>query len=291
MAKTKDGTALAVKEETGTTLALAQSDELAGVLDGDIEITGLEEVDSSDIKLAALVWNFGGLDRAGDQIPKNRFFNTVDETVSDRKRVALLVLHKSRAWTEFVQGEGTKRRCTSWDGVVGKMEDGTERRCAGCPDYEWKTVNGKRGRNCSDVHNVVAIDRETNQPVMVRFKKTSIEPWKSYLNKHFIGRRVVGGKRTNYPLFGFETQLSLRMEKNGANAFAVPVLERGAVLSREEIAQHAESARVFREVYLDREVKQVAEQEHEAPVDTSFDVDQFAEPASASADTESRRFD
>jgi hypothetical protein len=288
MAAKKEATALAKDDASGSALALAHGDELAGVLgDDDLGgVTGLEEADSSDIKLASLIWNFGGLDKNGDQIPKNRFFNTVEETISDKKRVALLVLHKSRAWAEFVQGEGTKRRCSSWDGKVGTTDEGVDRKCDGCPDYAWRTVDGKRSRRCTDVHNVVAIDRETSQPVMLKFKKTSIDPWKAYLNKYFLGKRTVGTKRVNYPLFAFETRLSLKMEKNGANAYAVPVLERGEVLSVEEIRVHAETARVFREVYLDREVRQVAEQEHDGGgdvVDASFDVDKFADtPSSAS---------
>jgi hypothetical protein len=271
-------------EERSTGLATTQRDELAAVIgDDDLGgVTGLEEADSSDIRLASLVFNFGGLDKDNNQIPKNRFFNTVDETVVEKKKLALLVLHKSRAWTEFVQGEGTKRRCASWDAVVGKMEDGTERKCEGCTDYAWRTIDGKRTRRCTDVHNVVALDRETNQPVMVRFKKTSLDPWKGYLNKHFLGKRTVGTKRVNYPLFAFETLLSLKMEKNGANAFAVPVFERGEVLSAEEIREHVESARAFREVYLDREVRQVAEREDshgDEAADTSFDVDKFSDDA------------
>jgi hypothetical protein len=280
--KDQTGTALAVDEKKA--LATTQSDELAGVLGEDDlgGVTGLEEADASDIKLASLVFNFGGLDAKGDQIPKNRFFNTVDETVKDHVRVALLVLHKSRAWTEFVQGEGTQRRCTSWDNVTGKTQEGTERPCSGCPDYEWRTIEGKRTRRCTDVHNVVAVERETNQPVMIRFKKTSLDPWKSHLNKHFLGRRIVAGKRQNYPLFAFETVISLKLEKNGANAFAVPVLERGEVLSADEIRAHAESAKVFREVYLDREVRAVAERDpsdESAPPDTSFNPDEFADPS------------
>lgn len=282
--------ALATVEEKkpAAALALAQSDELASVLgDEDLGVTGLEEVDSSDIRLASLIWNFQGLGPDGRQRPKDVFFNTIDESSSEKKRVALLVLHKSRSYAEFVDGS-TKRRCTSWDGVTGRVgeglagfEPGQERPCAGCPDYEWRTVNGKRGRKCTDVHNVVAVDRETNQPVMLRFKSTSLAPWKNHLNKHFLGRRVVNGKRGNYPLFAFETLLSLKLEKNGNNAYAVPQLERGEVLSAEEIRSHAESAKVFREVYLDREVKAEAEREHgdadPGAGDTSFDVDKFAD--------------
>lgn len=289
MAKKDQQTALATTESPRTALAIAHHDELAGVLgDDDLGgVTGLEEADSSDIRLASLVFNFGGLDKNGDQIPKNRFFNTVEETVTEKAKVALLVLHKSRAWTEFVQGEGTKRRCSSWDGKTGKTDEGVERKCDGCPDYTWRTVDGKRTRRCTDVHNVVGIDRESGQPVMLKFKKTSLDPWKSYLNKFFLGKRVVGGERKNYPLFAFETIVGLKMEKNGANAFAVPVFEKGEVLSGDEIRSHAENARAFREIYLDRVVRQVAEQEHEgagdAP-DTSFDTDKFADDAKAVED-------
>src|SRR5689334_19962919 len=50
-------------------LSLVQADELAGVFeDGDasFDVDGLNEVDASDVKLAALVFNFKGVDANGD---------------------------------------------------------------------------------------------------------------------------------------------------------------------------------------------------------------------------------
>jgi hypothetical protein len=266
-------------KNTGTAITKDDSPSALSrdMLEGlDLDLTGLEEADASDFKLASLVFNFGGLDKkTNEQIPKNVFFHTIDETQKRKVRVALLVLHKSNGWSEFVQGEGTKHRCRSWDRVTGTMEDGTTRPCAGCPDAEWKTIGGKRTRNCTEIANVVGEDLETNQPVMLRFKKTSIGPWKKYLNQYFLLRRIVNGKRTNYPLFAFETNISLVLEKNGANAYAVPVFERGAVLPREEVVRLAESARAFKDVYLNREVRELAEhddvvEQGDAP-DTSFD--------------------
>lgn len=273
-------------EDEQAALAIADNDELGEVL-GDIDLgtDGLEEVDSSDIRLAALIWNFKGVDANDDPIAPNRLFNTLTEEVSEKRRLTLLTLHKSNAWTEFDEGEQrTKTRCRSWDRVEGVMEDGTVRKCEGCPDKQWKRnpETGKRGRNCSDVHNVVGLDLEDElQPVVVRFKRTSERPWIDYLNKHVIGKRVVGGKRTHMPLFAHATTLSLKMQKGRGGAYAIPVLEReDELFSKDELLFFAESAKAFRESYL-KDFREVAEStpDHDeaAPADDSFNPDSFAD--------------
>lgn len=251
-----------VKADKGAALA-RPTDALDGL---DVGVTGLEEVDSSERRIAGLVLNFTGL-VDGNQPPKNHLVNTVTEEVSKEKTLVLLTLHKSKQYTEFVQGEGTKRRCSSWDGVVGTMEDGRSRRCAGCPDAEWrKDASGKSSRNCGDVHNIVALDRATNDLLMIRAKKTALDPWKAYLNKYFLGKRTLpDGRKADMPLFAFETRLSGKMEQKNGSAYAIPVFEpvmgedrNPAVLPRAEVQLYLETAKGVREMYLDR-VREVAE--------------------------------
>lgn len=291
-------------EATSTALATSTPSALAAadILDGmDFGVTGLEEADSSDFRLASILINFGGLVK-GEQVPKTAWFNTLTEKWSKDVEVVLLVLHKSRAWTEFVQGEGTKRRCSSWDRITGTMEDGTVRPCQGCPDAQWRMEGGKRTRRCGEVHNVVAMERLSSELVMLRVKKTAMDPWVTFLNKFFLGKRVMNGARTNVPLFAYTTKLSAKMEQNGANAYAVPVFDavldesgKPVVMSREEMQFLAETARGVRELYLDR-VREVAEREegHEAAGDTSFEFganggDRFTDASKAApAETETR---
>lgn len=287
-----ESTALA----TSTPSALARADILEGL---DLGVTGLEETDASDFRLASITLNFNGM-IGGEVPPKSVWVNTVTEQTAKEKTVALLVLHKSRAWTEFVQGEGTKRRCSSWDSKTGTMEDGTERPCAGCPDAQWRMENGKRTRRCGEIHNVVAYERDTGELVMLRAKKTGMDPWKAFLNKFFLGKRVVGGKRSDVPLFAFETKLGSEMIASKSGNYAVPTFdvvrnEKGEpkVLPAEELRFLAETARGVRELYLDR-VREVAEREegHEAAADTSFDYganggDRFADKGEVAA-TETR---
>lgn len=300
MATKKTDTASTPSETTALATSAPSSMARADILGGlDVGVTGLEEADASDFRLASITLNFNGLVN-GEVPPKSVWVNTVTETTSKTKRLALLVLHKSRAWTEFVQGEGTKRRCSSWDTVTGTMEDGTTRACAGCPDAQWRMENGKRTRRCGDVHNVVAMERDTGELVMLRAKKTAMDPWKSFLNKFFLGKRVVGGQRSNIPLFAFETQLSAEMIASKSGNYAVPVFEvardekgEPKVLPVEEIQFLAETARGVRELYLDR-VREVADasdgHETAAADDTSFEFganagDRFAD-ASKTAPTE-----
>lgn len=282
--KTKKGAAAAAPATESTALAMTDPSALAhaDILGGmNFDVTGLEETDASDFRLASILQNFGGLVNK-EQVPKKAWFNTVTEEVKPEHELVLLVLHKSRAWTEFVQGEGTKRRCTSWDGVTGTMESGAERPCQGCPDAQWRMEGGKRTRRCGEVHNIVAADRRSNDLVMLRAKKTSIDPWKTFLNKFFLGKRVVEGKRSHVPLFAYVTKLGGEMQESNGNSFGVPVFDvlkndkgEPIVLPHDELRFYAETARGVKELYLDR-VREVADKVDSADgadgaIDASFE--------------------
>lgn len=259
----------------GSALTAATHDELAALGDVEFDNDGLGEIDSTDIRIAAKVFNFKGVDAKGRKIPEDAFYDTVDETVKEKLDAALLHLHKTNLYSVYDNNENrTHIVCRSFDRVTGTMDNGTVRRCEGCPDAEWRTEDGKRTRNCGPVYNLFAIDRDTQLPFVIRFKRTSLPVIKSYLQKHHIGRRVVKGKRDNYPLFCFRAELSCRMSDDGK--YALPVLTRGEVLSPDEIKSHAENAKFLREHMLgllEKTEEQVAASE--APPDTSFDPDKF----------------
>lgn len=279
--KTSEQAALATAEPGSTSgaLALTGHDEMAAL--GDLGLTddGLGEIDRDDIRISARVFNMKGTDpKTGRKIPEDAYFDTVDETVSDTIDAALLDLHKSNLYSRFSNAEDrTEIICRSYDRVTGTMQDsGEQRPCKGCPDAEWRNevVDGKqkRARNCGPVYNVFAVDRGTGLPFVVRFKRTSLDPIKSYLQKHFIGRRVLpGGKRTNYPLFAFQTRMSCTMDPSGK--YALPVLQRGDLLSADEIKAHAEAQRFLREhmlAALDKTEAQAMAREGVEP-NTDFD--------------------
>lgn len=245
-------TALATKNETTGISPADQAAALAEFLDGvDLAQDGLEEIEGGDIKIAALVFNMKGVDKAsGDPIPPNVYYNTVTETTKKKHCLVLLTLHKSHEWREYDEGEKrSKIRCKSLDRQTGVTDGGVTRTCQGCPDYQWQTTDGKRTRRCGDVWNVAAVDRETNEPVVIRFKKSSLDSVKTYFNRHFIGRLTLpGGKRANVPLFAMETYASLKMSDDGK--YAIPVLETGDLLPKAEILSHQQAAKDYREVII-----------------------------------------
>jgi hypothetical protein len=284
MAKDKDrpnaGSAMTVAppvvDEVAASLALSKSiDEM------DLVDDGLGEVDASDIKLSAKIWNMKGKDAAGEPIPMNVFFDTVTEQSSKTLDLVFVNLSKTNEWREFDEAEqATKIRCRSYDRRTGTMEDGTERPCEGCPDAKWTTAltkdgKSKRTRRCGIVFNAFAYETETRAPCVLRFRRTSLPVIQSHLNKHHIGRRTVGLKRANWPLFSFHVRASLKLvgEKT---VYAVPVLERGAPLGREEIEQAARDAAYVREVLLAHLAKVVeadaARSGADDEGDTSFDT-------------------
>jgi hypothetical protein len=293
---TKTETASAPTTSESTALAATAASSLAHAdLLGGIDLggtTGLEEADQSDFRLGGITLNYSALVN-GAQYPKTMWVNTLTEQAAAELVLVLLVMHKSRVWSQFVQGEGTKRFCSSWDSKIGTLtETGETRKCEGCPDAQWRSEGGKRvPPKCGEVRNVVAIDRATNDLVMLRVKRTAMDPWKTFLNKFFLSKRLLAnGKRENMPLFVYETKLSAKMETSNGNAWAVPVFDLvldGAgpkVLPAEEIHLFAETARGVREIYLER-VREVADHDDGAAGeagDTSFEFganggDRFAD--------------
>lgn len=242
-----ESTGLATSTSSGLTTP-ADSALLASMLDGlDVGTGGLGEIDEADFRLAAKIWNFKG-EIDGEPVSPTTFFDTVQETAKKELDLAFLDLHKTNLWSEFIDGK-TVRKCSSADRVMGQMDDGTERPCKGCPDAEWRNVDGKRTRRCGPVYNVISMERDTQQPCVLRFKRTSLKAIQSHLQKHHIGKLVVLGQRKNVPLFSLGVKLSLKLTGE-KNKYAVPVLERGEVLGREEVAAHADSAKFYRENIL-----------------------------------------
>lgn len=287
MARAKDTTTLALQDaqpSAAATLATVDAEDaaLAGLID-EVGVTddGLTEVSAEDIKLPTKVFNFKGIDTNGDPIPPNVFYDTVAETTTRSLELMLIYLHKTNEWREYNKAEGKSRVfCRSFDQVNGVMDDGTERLCKGCPDAQWTSteVDGKskRTKRCGPVYNMFAADLETRQPCVVRFKRTSLSTIQIYLNKHHIGRRVVAGKRTNWPLFVFRCRASLKMSDDGK--YALPVLDKIGVLSRDDIAQGAETVQYVKDVLLGElgKVIETDPSDEGGGGDTSFDTDKFA---------------
>lgn len=274
------GAAMVAAATVGTALApIVGSDELADVLGAGVtfEDDGLSEA-SDEIKIAVYTLNMKGLDARGKKLPEDQFFDTIAEVTRETVEAVFLDLHRTNLFATFDEAEKkTVVHCRSFDQKTGVIQDEarTERPCAGCPHNEWKSENGKRSKDCAEVFNITAIDRGTGLPFVVRFKKTAMPEIRGYLKKHFVGRRVVNGKVGNYPLYSFVTTMTGKMEPGGK--YALPILQRGPVLSREEMTTHQETQRFLRanlQAIIDRAEAQDAGAEG-AP-DTSFNTDKFS---------------
>lgn len=249
----KKSTALAKPETTTLALVNAGSDFLDDILgDVDLGTDGLEEVDNSDINLPVMVFNMKGKDADGRALAPDVYYNTVTEGTHQTVDCVLLTMHKTNEWTEYNDDKGRNvKLCRSADRKTGTMEDGTQRPCEKCPDAQWRTdEKGKRSKHCGTVINVVGVDRETGRPFIVRAKKTSLRPFKNYLNKHFIGAR---GSKGNVPLFAYQTTMGLTMSDDGK--YSLPVYTRGKVLDRASIVEAAETAKFYREIVLPANVE------------------------------------
>jgi hypothetical protein len=233
-----------------TALALPTNDELAALGDMDFGDDGLGPLDRDDLKLAAYVLNMAGTSKDGRAIPKDEFYNTVDERSKHKVNAVFLHRHKSNLYSRWIESENrTEIVCRSFDRVTGTLQESQRTRpCKGCPDAEWHEVTDgdgktKRKKNCSEVYNIFAVDTDESLGFVVRFKRTSLPVIRSYLAKHHIGRRLVKGERSNYPLHVFAVEMTGKM----TGTFAVPVINRGRVLSGDEITIYKQRAQEVRD--------------------------------------------
>lgn len=232
-------------DTSGASDALAPTtaaDELAGLQIAADADDGLGEASGEDIKIATKVFNMKGRTADGRKIPEDEFYDTIDQTTVPQLDAVFLYLHKTNVYSYYDNAEDrTVIACRSFDRVTGTMANGATRPCAGCPDDQWTTgSDGKRTKHCGPVYNVAALDRATSMPFWIRFKRTSLGVFKTHLQKHHLGRRVVGRQRSNYPLYAFAVRLSCTMSDNGK--YALPVIQRGAVLDQAEFDACADAA-------------------------------------------------
>jgi hypothetical protein len=268
----KPNTALAIASPAADEAALAALAE-AGI---EPESDGMAEMRPSDFRTPMKQFNLKGKqDVNGGRILQDMFFDTIDQTTAEQLNFALLEIHKSNSWTEFDNAEQRNRRmCASFDQITGTLSDGTPRPCKGCPDAQWKTQkDGKRRANCAEVWDAFGYDLDGQKIFMIRFKKTSLDAPRNYVQAHHLGKRPLpGGKRGNMPLFTYRVHATLKMDKSGN--YAVPVLERGEPFSAADLKVLAETSAGVRETL--RERLQDAEASAAATEgDTSFDTDAY----------------
>jgi hypothetical protein len=252
----------------------AESAALSAIDDFDFgENDGLQEIDGDDLRLPVIVWNMKGKDEKGELRRLDEFYDTLNEQAHRQLRCAFIHLHKTNAFVRFDDVKNENQYvCSSHDRVTGRLRvqhpsldlvEGTERACATCPDALWtKSSDGKNKRNCDTHYGVFGVMLDDalrpTDGFMMRFKRTSLPPFKTHLQKHHINRRQLpNGKRGNMPLFAFEVTMRLEVSDNGN--YATPVIERGRVLPKETLQVLAEQAKFFAEI--GEEATRVAEKQ------------------------------
>lgn len=264
---------------TGSALAMVAGDDAAlaalseaGIADdGD----GMEEFSPADFRTPLKQFNLKGKQTAdGQKITQDVWFDSIEESIASELNLALLEVHKSNLYEVYDNKEQRNRMvCSSFDRVTGTMtETGEQRPCKGCPDAVWKTqADGKRRPNCSELWTAACYSLDDHKVCAIRFKRTSLDPLRNYLQAHHLGKRPLpNGKRGNIPLFTYRVRATLTMHKSGN--YALPVLERGAVFAAADLKQLAETSAAVRDT-LEQRLRAADESAAGEGVDTSFDTE------------------
>lgn len=280
-------------------LAIAPNDELALTALAEAGITddaddGMAEFNPNDFRTPLKQFNLKGKQTpSGEKITQDVWFDSVEETIRPELHLALLEVHKSNLYEVYDAKEQRNRVvCSSFDQQHGVMADsGEQRRCQGCPDAVWKTqADGKRRASCSEVWTVAAFSLDEAKVCAIRFKRTSLDSLRNYLQAYHLGKRpLANGKRGNIPLFAYRVKATLVMHKSGN--YALPVLERGPVFAAADLKQLAETSAAVRET-LEQRLRAADESEQGGAPDTSFDTDAMdaASDAAAGGERGQRRF-
>ena len=273
----------APSQVSSAALVVPEGDALAFLDQVEIEDDGLGQVSPEDIKLAVKVFNSKTVLPNGDPVPDNQFFDTVTEQISRELHLVWIKDHQTNEWRTYDDAAGRSVvHCSSPDRITGTMADGAKRPCAGCPDAQWGNVDGKRTRNCGPVHNMFAVETDTMQPCVVRFRRTSLTPIQTYLSRYHYARRSVVDKltkqikRVNVPLFAFTCKVTLKMSDD--KKYAIPVIERGSILDASAIQFGQDQLRYVNAVLLARlpKVIEADQSADESTLDTSFDTSKMS---------------
>lgn len=274
---TGDALATATPEELER-IEAQNAAELAAFFEEECETDGLEDVGGEDVKLGSKIWNMSGLNKAtGESYKKNEFLDTLTEEVSTKVRLVFLTTKKTHRYDVFDNAKNkTDVVCQSLDRKTGVMNDGTRRPCQGCPDFGWyKDEDGNNKRRCGEVHTVVGMDLDEHRPVVVRFKKTGLAPWRKYLMAHHWGVRIKpDGSRGNIGLFAYEAELSLALHESGK--YAVPVIEKVGKLPIADVRTFGLIAKDIESTMSDAlAVADFVEEKHADVIDGDFSSDDF----------------
>lgn len=249
--KTKNDDGLAVAGTEGSLATVDERAELAAFMDAlgmvDPAVTGLEEAGVEEVELSTKKWNQKGVDANKDPISPNVFVDSVTKETQRTIDAVLLGFVKKNAWTTYDSAaKSTTVHCESNDRVVGKMADGTLRKCANCPDAQWKTKDKKRiPPACAMTYKVVGreiLDDGGSKPFRMFFRRTAEKAFKSHLKKHHLGQGLNGA---DVALFTYKVKIGLEMAGEGTHA--VPVIERGDFVDIpvEALVEQAKSAREY----------------------------------------------
>jgi hypothetical protein len=127
-------------------------------------------------------------------------------------------------------------------------------------------------RNCNLVHNILSYDLDEEKLFTLRAKKGALKNFMGHVNKHHFNKGKAAGLKTrDIPLYIFEVNVRGELADDGTHA--LPVFERGPVLSPQQVAFMAEGLRGMKE-HLSKIARNADElgEASETPPDTSFNT-------------------
>lgn len=171
---------VAVKEEEAVLDPFGALGDL-GELDQFAEDTsaGLEDIDSSDIKIPTIKILQTNSDEVQDEIGKaGQLYNTVSKQPVDSMDLVFLKVSKTRTMFPAEFSKSSRPECRSND-AINKFSGIGASKCADCEYSQWK--DGETPR-CTMSYAILAVDTKTNQPVKFYARGANVSITKDFIS-------------------------------------------------------------------------------------------------------------
>lgn len=143
--------------------------------------------------------------------------------------------HTNAYWESEADGSNNPPDCASDDNETGYGKPGGS--CRKCPLNQFGSGEGGIGKACKNMHSIYILQDGAPLPVMLTLPPTSLKPFREYANALMFGGRL---------LSGVKTQVTLKKQEAGGNAYSVAVFKSTGALAPEDAKATKEYAKAFR---------------------------------------------
>lgn len=208
------------------------------------DVTGLESVDQTDLKLPKIkLVQMTSEEFTQGGITPGYFYNTITKEATPEIECILLALGKSRVMWPAQFKRGDKPLCRSFD-AKKKTEGIGDGDCSKCEYAVWPADGTKPP--CTQGYIWLGLDKE-NTPFRISMQGASVAPTKDFLNA-IVPKLSRGGKHLG--VFVFKIRITSEKQTNDKGAYFIAKYEIVGTIEQNDYKTLEDMSMSLRELFL-----------------------------------------